>query len=340
MEEITQESIKSLNIRELALKKEFGALVFNVSYPLLEKIKKIFVELEDFDYENQLTLPEVQEIINYKNRFVDYLKRLSIFDITQPTPKDIHDNFENEIINFYDEFVKYSRPTLYYLKQEAADKSRDKKELQKQQREALQASTEYKKLLKNLKGQLKILEKRKREIESGHGVVASKILAQHFAKQANDYARTSQYWFNLGTIFYFIMGGIVIVNLVAYIIIFCGSKVGKIPLQTKDFFTLEYGIIWILLVTMLWYAIRFASRAYNIHSNLEAINKHRKNVAQTLDDYLATNPDADTRSEMIKQGTEAMFKHISSGYVSKGETKDIGPINEVVNTFLNPNKLY
>ena len=88
------------------------------------------------------------------------------------------------------------------------------------------------------------------------------------------------------------------------------------------------------MLSLLFYSLRFASQNYNIFSNLNAVTRHRKNVAQTLDDFLGTNPASEIKDAMIKQGTEAMFKHLPTGYIPKSETKQSDPIIEAVSNFI------
>ena len=51
-------------------------------------------------------------------------------------------------------------------------------------------------------------------------------------------------------------------------------------------------------------------------------NKHRKNVADNMVEFLASNPDADTRSQIIRQGSESMFVMEETGYLGKMNEKD------------------
>ncbi len=57
MEPITKDNIKKVDIKSLALNKDkFGALTFNIAFPILERLQKFFIDLEDFDYKNAFSL--------------------------------------------------------------------------------------------------------------------------------------------------------------------------------------------------------------------------------------------------------------------------------------------
>ncbi|MCL5434849.1 MAG: hypothetical protein M1405_00470 [Patescibacteria group bacterium] len=332
-EEINRESLNKLNIKTLALNKDkFGVLTFDESFPLLEKIQKLFIELDELDYKGNLSQSEINQVDQYLEQFLNHLRQLASFDLATGFNRDVHDGFENNIRGFYDEVFRNLRNILVYLRQETASKSQDVKELQKQQKAAVQAEKEYKTLADKLKQQLNVLEKREQEVETKHGEIAVKLLGEHFAKETNNYSKEAGNWFKTRKTFYTALLIIVSVHYAIYML----SRLGILPLSLDRFYTIEYGVLALSVITMLWYGLRFTTQNFNITSNLESINRHRKNVAQTLEDFLATNPDPETRTQMIKQGTEAMFKHFPSGYVNKNPQGENHPIYEVINNFLKP----
>lgn len=372
-EEITRDSITSINIEKLALNKDFGRLVFKNSLPYLKKTQNLFKEFDELNYQDDLSQEEINSIDNKKDQFVQQLTQLQQFDIGQANSQQAHDNLEQQFINFYNSISRELRMQLVYLRQEAARKSQDVVNLEEQQKAAVQAEQKYKELAKKLEVRFqefdqkeKELEAKKKEVETAHGEVATKVLAYHFAKQANDYtiragdmfysneeSQSTENWFNktlkwikkprswrtIRSIFWWTLLIILIFNFALYFLIFFLHKSGKIGLATDDIFTLEYGIIKLALISLLYYGMHFASRNYNIVSNLEAVNRHRKNVAQTLEDFLATNPDEGVRSEMIRQGTDAMFRHLPTGYIRKsGRDEDGGSIIKSFTNILKQDK--
>ena len=375
VKEIIPENLKTLEIKQIALNKDkFGALTFDKAYPLLHKLRKIFVEFEELGYEELLTQDEINDVNNKREQLLAYIKR--IHDIHPETDasfnKDVRDQIENEIEGFYNGTVRHLRNNLIYLRQEAVLKSKDEKSLQEERKTVLQVRKQSEEILDQLKKELRavreekrVVRKEKKEVEEAHGEIAAKVLAYHFAKQANDYTKEAKgeeiddskikgrykYWKRLWkkikrnggwlkkrSLFYWALIIIISLNFITYFTIFILNKLEKIPLETGDIFTIEYGIMKIALITLLSWGLGFASKNYNIYSNLEAVARHRKNVAQTLDDFLATNPDEKARSQMIKQGTEAMFKHLPTGYIPKSEQKSEGPIYEIINNILRSNK--
>lgn len=332
MNEEQKKKIKEFPIKKFALNKEkLGSLTFDDACKYFEELQKLFIELIDLDYENKLTPEEVRSINVHGIQFVsNHLSRLENYDINQNNAKELHDNITNEIRNFYNSLVQAYRSALVYLRQEAGLKNKSEQDLQQAQKDVVASKKEYKKLIEDLTSKIKELEKKEAEVESKHGEVASVLLAKHFENQSAVHNENAGDWLTRRNKFFKWIIIILVVNFILYFLIFFANKFGKIKLETKNIFTIEYGIIKLALLSILSYGLAFCSKNYRIESNLKSVNTHRKNVAQTLDDFLATNPGADTKSQMIKQGTEAMFKHLPLGYISNEDSRDVGPVNEII----------
>ncbi|MDP2668481.1 MAG: hypothetical protein Q8P07_01455 [bacterium] len=332
-EVFTVDQIKEFNIKGLALNKEkLGSLIFEKSYQRLEELRTLFLELIDLNHQKHLSKDEIETINSSSQRFWEYLRRLEQFNIELPNAKQVHDSFENEVENFYHTTTKSLRISLVYLRQEAARKSQDQKALAEEQKTATKARKQYEELYQQLKNELETLQKQKGEVEIAHGEVATKYLAVQFSKQSKEYEENADTWLSLRNKLYWILIGIIGANFFAYLLLFVLDKYWNLGLPPREIFTIEYGLVKLALLAVLSYGVGFASKNYNVNSHLAAINKHRRNVAQTLEDFLSTNPDR--KSEMLRQGTEAMFKHVSIGYIRREEQKDNGPIYEIVNKFL------
>jgi len=332
MNEDQKKKIKEFPIKDIALNKEkLGSLTFDEAYKYFEDVQKLFIELIDLDYENKLTDEEKADIDNQAANFINsYLSVLESYDISQDNAKVRHDQITNNIKNFYNSFTKLYRPVLVFLRQEAGLEDKNAQDLEKSQKDVLAARKEYEKLNQELKEKIEELKNREAEVESGHGKVAATVLAKHFEEQSLEHGKNAKDWLDKRNKFFWAIIVIIIFNFVLYTWIFITHNILGVHLEIKDVFTVEYGIMKLALLSILSYGLAFCSKNYKIESNLRSVNIHRKNVAQTLDDFLAANPDVDTKSQMIKQGTEAMFKHLPIGYISNEEIGDYGPVNEII----------
>jgi len=338
--EINRENLRQINIKELALKKEFGAFAFENANKKLEKIRNWILELEALDYKNELPENIVNNINNLIEEFLGHLKWLQAFDITTSgNAKQDHDSFESRIDGFYNNFVNLILTSLTYLRQEASLKSKDKKQIQKEQKELIQVRKQYDSIISQLSEELNKLRKEKNKIESTRGEIGATKFGKHFEYQASEYEKATVKWLKARDNWFSWLLKIIIANLVVYFYLFVANKLKWWPnFPPKEFFTLEYGLVKLALISLLSYAISFSSRNYNVNSNLVALNKHRKNVAETVDDFLASGIDKEYRSKIIDQGTEAMFKHLPIGYLPKMESKDEGPVSSLITTALKPFK--
>ncbi|MFA7170018.1 MAG: hypothetical protein WC178_04140 [Candidatus Paceibacterota bacterium] len=320
MDEDQKKRIREFSVRKVALNKEkLGSLTFDEACEYFENTQKLFVDLIDLDYENKLTSQEIQDIDSQGITFINnHLNLLENYDIGQDNSKVRHNQITENIKNFYNTFAKTYRPALVFLRQEAGLEDKNAQELESTQKDFLAAKKEYEKLAKELKEQREEIESKKAAIESGRGEIASTILAKHFDNQISICEKSADKWLKQRDRFFYVILIVIVINFVWYIFI------------NKEIFTLQYGIMKLAMLSVLSYGLSFCSKNYKIESNLKSVNMHRKNVAQTLDDFLAANPDIDTKSQMIKQGTEAMFKHLPIGYIANEDIPDSGPVNEII----------
>ena len=331
--DFTPASIPSVDVKKLALNKDFGKLDFKNALEHIEKLQNLFVELDELGYQQQLTVDEVSSIDNQKNHFVTLLNRLKNFDIGQTNSQQLHDQIEQEFVNQRNTAEKAFRAMLTYLRQQAATDSQDAEELRRMQKEAAQTKQQYEKLSEQLSEQLKKLADQQTAIASKKGEVAAETFGKHFEASATEFSDAAeQRWFVIGRTSFILLIVIVAVNIIGYLTIFVGEKLGWWTMVPTDFFTLEYTALKLALLLLLSYLVGFASRQYGINSHLAVTNLHRKNVAETMKDFYESDLDAAAKAVIIDRATEAMFKNLPVGYITKSESKDNdGPVHQVIN---------
>lgn len=338
--EITPENLKIIEIKQIFLDKEkFGVLTFDRSYEIAHVTRKMLAEFQELNYKENLTPPEIQEI----DRDIDNFLRLvtQIYNISPETDSGFNlnyrNNLEDTIINQSQEIQRRLREKLVYLRQELALSNPENKDLQEEQKELAKVRVEYAKTLSDLQKKIESLTIEKKQIEDTHGEIASIRFGKHFESQVDEYEATAKDWLNKRNIILLILEGVVVINFLAYLVIFIGWKSGKWPnFSPSVFFTSGYAVIKVAGVLLLSHVLAFNSKNYSINKNLSVKNKHRKNVADTINSFLESNPDTETKSQIIKQGTDSMFKDESTGYLGKMNEKDHSPIEQI--TYIMPNK--
>ena len=322
--EIKPENLKVLEIKQIALNKDkFGALTFDKAYPKLHEIRRTLTEFEELDYTDLLTTDEINEINSLKEKLLKYVRRINDLNPETDATFNIHvrDNLENEVDNFYKSATKQLRANLVFLRQEAALKSSDQQSLIEEQKAATQARKQAEETLIQLQRKLNELDKREKKIEAKSGEIGAKTLGKHFTTETEQYQKRADGWLIGAVISYVILVGFVI---------------GVALMYRDEWVTLTWqeGTSKLAFFAVLWYAVSFFVRNYNVSSHLAAVNRHRAAVASTLEDFLTSSPAR--QAEMLRNATEAMFKHAPIGFITKAEKDSGNPLFEIVNKIINP----
>lgn len=335
--ELTKENLRNVNIKDLALNPKFGSLTFDKSRIKLEKIQKWFTEFQELDYINELPENVSINIDNHIDQFIAHLQWLEKFDIaTIPNAREEHDNFESRTDSFYNTvFNNFVTTNLHFLRQEVELRSKDRQNLAQQQKEVQQIKKNTEEIFLELQNELTKLKAEKEQVASKKGEIAAVRFGKHFENEAKAYAVNADLWLNKRDNFFKWLLRIVLCNFSLYIFLFITNKLQLWPFfPPKEFFTIEYGIVNLALLSLLSYAVSFSSKNYNVNSNLETTNKHRKNVSETLTDFLASGVEQEEKLKILEQATSAIFKHLPNGYLPKIESKDDGPVQSLIDTLL------
>lgn len=323
-EAITPDNLENVDTEKIALNRErFGALVFETIFPKLEELKEIFVDFQKHSYQN---LPEEQKnlVDSYLNSFVEKLNWLRQFNPAQSG--DVNgekSNFENQINDLHRSVFRELMPSLTYLRYRTISKRPEQKELAKFKNEAQNAKTEFQKISQDLKEKIATLEAQKEEVSRTKGEIAAKTTGKHFERQAKEHATEKAKWALQRERYFNILLGIIVAILIIYVILLLWGDVNKL-------FNIQFAVLKIAVIAILSYAVSFASKNYRINCHLESINMHRKNIAETLNDFISSNPTPEDRSAMMQSAVSAMFQHLSTGYDSQDPKKDNGPAHEII----------
>lgn len=324
MQVITPDNYKDVDLEGMALSPRFGSLIFSMAAQRLKRLQGIFIELDTLDYKNQLTESKAREVDNFKIELIKKINWLNQFDIGGVTnAKDQHDNFEGEIESFYNSIQEnFVMRYLPYLRQEVALKNKDERKLQEELQAANKVRVKAEGMLEQLEKKLILIDEEKKKVESGQGQLGAKRLAKYFETEYEDYEKKSKSWLKMRDVFYWV------IFILLLLMIIWHFYFGWERLSWQE------GAAKLVIVSVLWYAVAFATRNYYIYSNLTAVNRHRAAVARTLEDFLGTG--SERQNEMLKNATESMFKSAPIGFVAKTEKENSSPIFEIINKIVGP----
>lgn len=328
MAENNSNDYTSVNIKELANDPRFGELNFNEAVQQLEELQKSFIDLDELNYKERLTPAEVQRIDQQKDAFTRILESIRSFNLTQHNASQ-HNSILQQVTNAYNQTMPNLRQYLVWLWADTENSSKDKKEYQQQLKEVVKLKSETKELVDSLQQEIEKLQSEKAEAESTHGEVAAVKFGKHFESHANEFREQKDSWLKRRNKFFWALMVIILMNAIVYLSLFATEKLNVWPsLKPSELFTIEYGAVKLALLAILSYAIGFCTKNYNICSEQQIVNQHRKNVAETLEDFLSASPDLEAKNEILRSGALAMFKPSSSGHI-KHQPED-GPVQEMI----------
>lgn len=339
--EIIPENLKVLEIKQIFLDKDkLGVLTFDRSYPVIHSTRKMLVEMQELGYKEALTKSEVDEIDRDIKRLLDFITKVrAINPENDPSFNlNVRNTLENEIIHFCEDVQRRRRDSFVFLRQEVALSKPESKDLQEEKVQLSNIRNEYEKTLLNLKKEIEDLNLEKSKAESTKGEIASIRFGKYFESQAVEYESVSSEWLSKRNKVLQVLFWVLGCNFFLYLFLFFTWKLSWWPnFPPSEFFTTSYAVIKITGILLLSHVLAFNSKNYSITKNLSVNNKHRKNVADTINSFLESNPESDVRSQIIKQGTESMFKTENTGYLARMNEKGHSPIEQI--TYVMPNKV-
>lgn len=316
---------RNVDLKSICLKPDFGGLKFSEILPVMEKMKTEIVELEDLDYKQYLTQSEINNITNAVNNFNQQIQQIQGFNLSQPNPRLTRDNIENGIRNYYQNtFAQQTRNSLIYLRQQVKLDDKTQKELQ-------QAVVSAKKIEKDLNDRLLKIKKDEESVSKRAGIVSSKHLSQTFRTAATMMEGRMRRWYFATLLFSVILAVVAVVLFWIYLAFIQGDK--------ESYGITEFTVFSILAIAIIFYILRFCVRNYNVLNHLIESNKHRANVAETLESFIASgNGDIDIKAALLKEAAPAMFSPDSTGYLNKDQMEVSSPVQELITTFVTDRK--
>jgi len=332
--DITNVDIKSICIRD-DLGKKWN---FTEADKNLEKVRIALTHLINVPNDDDLTTKDKNAINKGVNQLMELLNKIQSFDNTiHENTLEKHDELENESVRFADRTLQELRPILDHLAISELSDDKNLIGLKRKQLEAEEAKNNFNRMSNELQNSFSEIKKQSDEIrtiskqlnQSKHGEIASAVSAKHFIEERDVYKLMADKWFRKikWSITLAFIGTIDI--LIAYLY-FVEQEKYKNSLW-------QLGVAKLALIGMIWYVVSLIVHNYNVNSHLSAVNRHRAAVAQTLKDFMAANPER--QSDMLKYGTEAMFKHAPIGFIRKAEKEPSNPLMEIINNIPGLNSL-
>ncbi len=343
MEPITSENALSVDIPKLALDSRFGSLVFENGNKKLTKTQEWLNEISDLGYREHLLPDDIAYIERTINDFASHLSWLQNFDIgAVENAKAEHDAFENRIDGFYNDIYRnLLMKFLPFLREERRRENPDQQFLDEEVKRAVKLRSELEDELKGVREETQKIRSTNKDVAIAKGERATTQTARHFDEEVGRYDGLAKNWLKA------VIGGYFVIILVLFWSAYetlnyikeIVSSNSAVQTSTSTPMIISSGVIWSVIVAKLvflaalWYGLSFIVKNYNVNSHLAAVNRHRAAVARTLEDFLAVEQQQEKPrlSEILQNATNAMFKNVSIGFISRTEKDNGNPILQIVN---------
>ncbi len=315
-------SVRNVDIDKICLDSKFGELNFSEIVEPLKLMVADIVELEDYDFRTKLTQYEVNQVEQARNAIINHITQIQSFSITQPNSTQVRDGLIQNIQGYYqNSFASQTRQPLLYLRDKVRSSAKTN------EAEYRKLSKELQTLVKEVKEEKSKLEKDRTAVEQGKGIISAKYLSTQFEKQASDADIEAGGWQR--RVFWLSVG-----VSTSIIILLCGY-IGYVK-WIDQAGRIEYAVFSATFIASIFFYLKIVLRNYNITKHISTGNRHRANVAATLEGFLAqANQDQDLKTALLREGSTALFQTDSTGYLTKDQIEVSTPMKEVITTVLN-----
>lgn len=368
VDEVTKNNALDVSVSEIALDKRFGSLIFEAAEKKLVKVQDWLKESQALVTTETLVQSDIQYLKTTLKRLAEHLQWLVSFHLEDASnARQESDAFNQRVDDFYnDAHREIAMRILPFLREENRRKNPEEKKLDEEVQKAIQIRKDLESELETIKSETEKIRVNSKEVGEAKGERAAVRMAQYFEDEATRYGTRAFSWLVVVVIGYLLVVGVLVwtgyetystVNdltsqnqiiqsnqdLLSKAVSATTSEVVMAALEqieVKDSPDATY--LWTALISKLvilaalWYGLSFIIKNYNVNSHLFSVNRHRAAVAKTLDDFIAYEQQQEkpNTTGVLQNATDAMFKHISIGYVSKIEKDNSNPVLQIVNDLM------
>lgn len=302
----TTDIILNSDLNKMIQKEKLGVL----SFEYLENDLKIVVSYCKKIKGNKKLLDLSEEQIKYLqspclNQMAGIFKKISEFDWAKHNnPKAVIDEYKGEFKSYFNVFMEGIARILPLINDVEDDDYYIKKisNLEKMEREMQLKQADMDMLLLDAK--------------TAAGKLGVSEHAKVFTEQAEEHLKASKWW----------LGATVAIGVLTLIV-----AAFSLDWFMKDFeqlkvpgYAVQFAITKLVIFSILYFALVWASRNYRSNRHNYVVNKHRQNALSTFKTFVdAVKDDPKTENAILNKTTECIFSHEITGYLPK--EPDNGP---------------
>ncbi|MDP2103508.1 MAG: hypothetical protein Q8K26_01140 [Candidatus Gracilibacteria bacterium] len=349
VQEKYQDSLSQYDIHtELTAPEKFGPLHFSGIEDIFQKMAQTIYELELFDFRNNLFPQEINKIESSRNFLIGKFNEIRSFAIgTDNGTQQKQQSIVGEIDNHYKNTFFQVDDLLFKVRTKQLLDDPKGKEIEsilsdsKIQAEAIKkAGEQIDKIKVDLENTLNEAKKGTQTAGEFKAQVGSLQIGQFFKEEAEEHkinasgsvkTNYSNFfglfdgWLGKRRIFFALIFLAIIGNIIFYII-------DTVFLVDKNFFTVEYGILSLSFLLILYMGMSFATNNYSVEKQLESENKNKSTIANTLELFLSAPQTEESRGVILQNATLTLFSPPTTG-TDKGKVQNLNfPITEIIKT--------
>lgn len=309
-------------------------LSFESVYPDLEVAYEMLREILTSSRESLISLPStnIRQLKDYILQFYDMTGKIMGFAIDAADTREQHTNLLQEIHQFCENVKQSLLQTGSYLS------SRTVEQLVTQVNTTLTdaeekfnttLNTETEKLQKFGEEALQKEEKRQESFDQLYiqlqNQLTEKPISQYkiiFETQAKNHQENARFWMIMAVVATAAFGGVFIL-----LSVLLGSGGTQLTGILQNIFTKGF----VLSPIYVW--LNRSIKNYTAQKHLEIINTHRQNALETFDTFVeAAEGNRETRDEVLKAATRAIFDANQSGYLSTktSGSDNTSPVQQII----------
>ena len=203
------------------------------------------------------------------------------------------------------------------LREERRRENPNQGKLDEEVKRAVQIRSELEEELETIKEETQKIRTTSKDVGSEKGRRAAVKMAAHFSAEVERYEGLSKKWL-IGVV----IGYAVIVGILIWMGTIAATYIKEFAVLSEN---TDTSFIWgavlskLVILAALWYGLSFLIKNYNVNSHLASVNRHRTAVASTMEDFVAAEQQQEKPqiSEVLQNASDAMFRNVAIGYVSK-----------------------
>jgi hypothetical protein len=192
--------------------------------------------------------------------------------------------------------------------------------------EAQKLMTQLREMVDSAQKEISDITKKAREVAEEVGIAR---YAELFQKEADEHKRVAWYWLAAAVVLFLATGALAVVNysktLDALIGMASIPSATPTPSPAGTGLAIQLTLAKLIVFSLLFSAVLWASRIYRAHRHNHVVNKHRQNALSTFEVFVkAASADDQTKNAVLLQATQCIFSAQNTGYLASPDKDSEG----------------